>query len=537
MAFPAPKELLRQLKEFWQNLSKQQRLALLGTLVIVLGGLLGLVYYLNRVDWGLLYRGLPEEQAARVLEYLKQEKIPYRVEDGGTIKVPKNKVPEVRMALASQGVLSPNLEGFEIFDRNQLGATDFLQRVNYQRALEGELSRTITALKAVEAARVHLALPRESLFITEEKPPKASVFVKLKEGGRLTRREVQGIVNLVASAVPGLSPENVTVVDTNGRVLYREETPEERLTSEQIAFRKQLENAFQEKIESLLTQALGPGHAVAQVSVDVDFTKEIRQEETYDPEGIAIRSELSEESQKEGLSEGGVPGVKGAVVNKVEGNAKSLSQSQKEVRRSLTRNYEVSKVARTQEFLPGAIKKISVAVLLDEAVLKPAAKEGEAQAATDRLAQVERLVKGAIGYNPDRGDQVEVISMPFEGFKEISPRAAWLEYADRFARPFIEFLLVVLFLLLVIRPVLKTFLKRMEPEPPPPPEEALPEGEEAEALEAEEPTPLPQEIALNIIQNQPERAAVLVRRWLAEESEEERKKALKEAEAHAGVQG
>jgi len=334
--------------------------------------------------------------------------------------------------------------------------------------------------------------------------------------------------------VPGLLPENVTVVDTNGRVLYKEESPEERLTSEQLAFRKKLESAYQEKIESLLTQALGPGHAVAQVSVEVDFTKEIRTEETYDPEGIAIRSELSEESQKEGLSEGGIPGVKGAVANKIEGNAKSLSQSQREVRRSVTRNYEVSKVARKQELLPGTIRKISVAVLVDEALLNSAGKEGEAQAATDKLALVERLVKGAVGYNPDRGDQVEVIGLPFEGFAEMAPRAAWLDYAERFARPFIEFLLVLLFLLLVIRPVLKTFLKRMEPEPPTPPEEALPE-EEAEALESEEPTPLPQEIALSIIQNQPERAAVLVRRWLAEESEEERQKALKEAEAHAHV--
>ena len=536
MAIPAPKEAIGQLKEFWQGLSRQQRLALVGTLVIVLGGLLALVYYVNRVEWGLLYRGLPEDQAAKVVEFLKQEKIPFRVEKDGAIKVPKDKVPEVRMTLASKGILSPDIEGFEIFDRNQLGATDFLQRVNYQRALEGELARTIMGLKAVEAARVHLALPKESLFITEEKPPKASVFVKLKKGERLSKREVQGIVNLVASAVPGLTPENVTVVDTNGRVLYKEESPEERLTSEQLAYRKQLEAVFQEKIESLLAQALGPGHAVAQVAVEVDFTKEVRQEETYDPEGIAIRSEFSEELQKEGITEGGVPGVKGAVANKIEGNAQALSQGQRESKRSLTRNYEVSKVARTQEFLPGTIKKISVAVLVDEALLKPAAKEGEAQAASDRLALVERLVKGAIGYNPDRGDQVEVISLPFRGFEEMAPKAAWLEYADHFAKPLIEFLIVLLFLLLVIRPVLKTFLKKMEPEMPPP-EEALPgEEEEAEALEAEEPTPLPQEIALNIIQNQPERAAVLVRKWLAEESEEERQKALKEAEkSHANV--
>ncbi|WP_022853677.1 flagellar basal-body MS-ring/collar protein FliF [Thermodesulfatator atlanticus] len=532
MAFPAPKDVITQLRDFWASLSKEQRIAAIGTVLLVTVGLLGLIYYANRTEWGLLYRGLPEEQAAKVIDFLKQEKIPYQVSQDGAIKVPRDKVPEVRMALASHGLLSPDLAGFEIFDKNQLGATDFLERVNYQRALEGELSRTIMSLSAVEAARVHLALPKESVFIEEEKPPKASVFVKLKEGKRLTRREVEGIVNLVASAVPGLSPENVTVVDTKGKVLYRAETPEERLTSEQLAYRKQLESSYQEKIESLLAQALGPGHAIAQVSVDVDFTKEVRNEETYDPEGTAVRSELSEESTKEGVSEGGIPGVKGALANKVEGNTKSLSQTQRETKRSITRNYEVSKVVRHQEFMPGTIRNISVAVLVDAAVLSQGAKKGEAQAAEDQLAQVEKLVKGAIGYNPDRGDHVEVTMLPFRGFEELKPEASWLSYAERFSRPIIEFLLIVLFLLLVIRPVLKTFLKRLEPEPEPEPQEALTE-EEKEALEAEEPTPLPQEIALNIIHNQPERAAVLVKRWLAEESEEERQKALKEAEAHA----
>ena len=535
MNFPPPKEIFTQLKEFWLGLKREQRMALAGSILIVLAGLGALVYYANRVEWGLLYRGLPEENAARVIEYLKQEKIPYQVSADGSIKVPKDQVPELRMALASRGVIGPEIQGFEIFDRNQLGATDFLQRVNYQRALEGELSRTISSLKAVESARVHLALPKESLFISEEKPPKASVFLKLKPGARLSRREVQGIVNLVASSVTGLVPENITVVDTSGKVLYREDTGEEEISTEQLAYRKKIEEAYREKIEGLLAQALGPGHAMAQVSVEIDFTKEVLSEETYDPEGTAIRSELSEEEQKEGAQDAGVPGVKGALTNKIEGNTRSLSRSEKEYRRSVTRNYEVSKISRHRELTPGALKRISVAVLVDAALMKPSGQKGEAQAAEDRLALVERLVKGAIGYNPDRGDQVEVISLPFEGLMGEQSGSPWMAYVERFARPVTEILLAILFLLLVVRPVLKVFLKQMEPAPPPPPEEALSqeEKETQEALEGEEPVPLPQEIALGIIQNQPERAAVLVRRWLAEESEEERQKALKEAEAHA----
>ncbi len=531
---PTPKEIVQQLKDLWQNLSREQKIASLGILSVVLASFLVLIYYTNRVEWGLLYRGLPEENLSQVVDFLKKEKIPYKLKGERAIYVPKDKVPEIRMTLASKGIIGPHVEGFEIFDRNQLGATDFLQRVNYQRALEGELSRTISSLKEVESARVHLALPKESLFISQEKPPKAAVFIKLKPGMTLSRSEVQGIVNLVSSAVTGLDPENVSVVDTTGHVLYHAPSPEEQLNNEQLAYKQHLEEAYKEKIEQLLSQALGPGHAIAQVTVDVDFTKETVKEEIYDPEGTAIRSELSQEEQKEGGTNSGVPGVKGALANKVEGNTKTLSRTEKEYKRSLTRNYEVSKVSRNKELEPGSIKRISVAVLLDSSILgKHPPQKGEAQASEDTSILVERLVKGAIGYNPDRGDRVEVVSLPFEGEASLAQESKWYTYASRFTRPVLEFLLILLFLLLIVRPILKTFLERLAPAEEPL-EEALPTGEEAE-LEGEEIQPLPQEIALGIIQSRPERAAILVKKWLAEESEEERKKIIKEAEENASV--
>ncbi len=535
MKMPPPNEIISQLRDFWRGLKREQKIAIIGIVFIVFASLIGLIYYTNRIEWGLLYRGLPEENAAKVIEFLKQEKIPYQVTNGGTIRIPKEHVPEVRMELASKGIIGPQVEGFELFDRSQLGTTDFLQRVNYQRALEGELSRTISSLKEIDFARVHLALPRESLFIEEEKPPKASVFLKLKPGTRLSRREIQGIVNLVASAVSGLSPENVTVVDTSGKVLYQEPSPEERLNEEQLAYRRHLEEAYKEKIERLLAQALGPEHAIAQVSVDVDFTKEAITEDIYDPEGTAIRSELTEEQQKEGTSPGGIPGAKGALANKIEGNTTGTSQTQREFRRSITRNYEVSHISKHTQLEPGNIKRISVAVLVDSSVLNSTGKKGEVKASEDRLSLVERLVKGAIAYNPDRGDQVEVVSLPFKGLPKEIKTNIWLEYASRLARPVSEFLLILLFILLVIRPVLKIFLGKMVPEKE---EEVLPEEEEEEkpeAIKAEEVIPLPQEVALGIIQNRPDRAAVLVKKWLAEESEEQRRKIIKEAEKHASA--
>ena len=520
MKLPQPREIGSQLKSFYQGLSREQKILGGVLILLVIGGLITLILWSSKTEWGLLYRGLPEETAAEVVNYLKQNNIPFRLEPDGTIRVPKEKVAELRMEIAGQGMVGGVGPGFELFDKGQIGATEFAQKVNYQRALEGELSRTIMGLKAVRYARVHLALPRESLFIEEEKPPKASVFVQLRPGYTLSRKQVLGIVNLVSGAVTGLTPENVKVIDTNGRVLYRgEKEEEEKLSTTQLAYRRRIEEGYRQKVEELLARALGPGKAVAQVSVDLDFDKGAIREEIYDPELTAVVSELLEESSRTSRARGGPAGVKGALALKAEGNLGIGAQGEVSSSKKVIRNYEPSRTLKEISISPGRIKRISVAVLIDANAL-PKEENGA------KLEWIEKLVKGAVGYNPDRGDVVEVSTLPFKA--EVAKRPSMLmEYLSRLATPLVQLLIVLLVLLLVVRPLIKAFLERMAP--PAAEEVPLEAEEEVPEVEAEEAKPLPQEMAMGIVQSSPERAAVLVKKWLLEETLEERAKALREA--------
>jgi len=518
MKLPQPREIGGQLKHFYEGLTREQKILGGVLILLVIGGLGALILWSHRPEWGLLYRGLPEDTAAEVVDYLKEHRIPFKLEPDGTIRVPKEKVPELRIEIAGQGLVGGMGPGFELFDKGQIGATQFVQKVNYHRALEGELSRTIMALKAVKYARVHLALPRESLFIEKEKPPKASVLLQLRPGYNLSRKQVLGIVNLVSGAVTGLSPENVRVIDTYGRVLYRGQEGEEKLTTTQLAYRRKLEESYRSKIEELLSRALGPGKAIAQVSVDLNFDEGAISEETYDPEMVAVVSESLEETTKRARAQGGPAGVKGALAAKAEGNLGIAAQGQISSSKKVIRNYEPSRTLKKITIAPGKIKRISVAVLVDANALPKEKKE-------TKLEWIEKVVKGAVGYNPDRGDVVEVSVLPFKA-EVIKGPSMIVEYLGKVGKPVMELLIIILVLLLVVRPVLKALLERTAP---PEAEKALEGEEEAPAVEAEKPKPLPHEMAMGIVHSSPERAAVLVKKWLLEESLEERTKALKEA--------
>ncbi len=519
MKWPQPREVAGQLKTFYEGLGREQKLIAAGVILLVLVGFVALIFWASRPEWALLYRGLPEETAGEIVSYLKSKNIPYELAPDGSIRVPREKVLELRMEIASQGLVGGPGPGFELFDRGQIGSTEFVQKVNYQRALEGELARTIMSLKAIKYARVHLALPRESLFIQVEKPPKASVFVTLKPGYTLSRKEVQGIVNLVSGAVTGLTPENISIVDAKGRVLYRGQKEEDQLSATRLAYQRRLEERYRSKIEELLNRALGPGRAVAQVSVEVDFDQGAIREETYDPEMTAVVSESLEEVRKTSQAQGGPAGVKGALALKAEGNLGQVGRGETSSEKKIIRNYEPSRVLKQISISPGKVKRLSVAVLVDEQVIPKEEKQA-------KLEWIEKLVKGAVGYNPDRGDVVEVSTFPFK-VEEAKGPAVWMEYLSRLIKPLLEFLIALLVLLLVVRPLLKSVLEKKAP---PETEKEVLEGEEAPELEAEEEAkPLPHEMALGIVQSSPERAAILVKKWLLEESAEERAKALKEA--------
>ncbi len=507
-----------QLKDLWNKLNKKQKILFIGgtigmTLLLLLG-----IWLLNRPNWGLLYRGLDEQTTGQIIQYLKKQRVPYKVEIDGSIYVPKDKVPELRMEIASKGLIGGTGPGFELFDKEKMGLTEFQEKVTYQRALEGELARTIMGIKGIKYARVHLALPKESVFIEEEKPPKASVLIKLRPGYQLTPSQIRGIINLVSGAVPKLEPQNVTIIDADTGRSYYLPSEEEELPVTAFAYKRKIERDLKNKIEEILYKALGYGKAIAQVWVELSLDKEHITEETYDPEGTAVVSEETVEEQKTSKLPGeeGKAGVKGALLQKFEATS-TQTQGETYIKRKSIKNYDVSKKITNLEISPGSIKKISVAVLVD--------KDALGKNATAKLSWIENLVKGAIGYNPDRGDEVKVEA---EEFAKIPvPKPGIMDYVAQAYKPALLIFVLIFLYLFIVRPIIKALTV---PKPAPVEEEAragipAPPEEEKE----EETAPMPQEIALGIIKSQPEKAAMIVKKWLLEESLEERKKALTEA--------
>ncbi|RPJ38569.1 MAG: flagellar M-ring protein FliF, partial [Deltaproteobacteria bacterium] len=252
-----------------------------------------LIYWNSTPDYQVLFSNLSQEDAGEMVAKLKEKKIPFELSPGGTsILVPKEKVYDVRLALTAEGLPKGGGVGFEVFDRTSLGTTDFVQKLNYQRAMQGELSRTIKQIKEVEQARVHIVTPKESLFVEEQKKPTASVFLKTRAGMSLSASQVEGIVHLVASAIEGLDPSHITVVDTSGRILSKRNDSSliGQMTTNQLDYQRNLEEGYKRKIQGMLEEMLGLNKAIARVSADIDFQQVDITEERFDPNGV-VRSE------------------------------------------------------------------------------------------------------------------------------------------------------------------------------------------------------------------------------------------------------
>lgn len=392
-------------------------------------------------EYGTLYRGLEDAEAAQVVEALTSERIEYRIADGGTaIEVPIERVHEARMRVASRGLPSGNAPGFEIFDQGTFGVTDFVQKVNYHRALQGELARTIEQVEGVEKARVQLALPqRKALLRKDERKATASVVLRLRSGHDLEPGQIRGIVHLVASSVEGLEVSQVTLVDNLGRLL----APQSDLDSanggapSMLGAARSLEQQLADQVESILEPTVGLGRVVAKVNAQVDWTQTEKTEEIFDPNSQIERSTQREtESSKDSTTEGGVVGI---VANSPEASppAAATGTDSNSSRTSETINYELSKTVSRQVLPTGTVERLSIAVLLDGkpvaagSVEKPAegAPEEVAPAFTpwsaSELAEFEQLAKRAVGFSAERGDEISVINAPFYAleaeFEETSP--------------------------------------------------------------------------------------------------------------------
>lgn len=502
----------RQLRDFFLALPPSRRISFLAITAVVLLGTFGAALWVQMPRYRTLFSQLESSDAGGVVEYLKEQKIPYRVSEGA-IEVPADQVYEVRMALASKGIPQGGGVGYELFDQQTLGMTDFVQRLGYQRALQGELARTIGELSAVERARVHLALPERSLFVSEERPPTASVVLRLRPGRSLTDEQVAGVVNLVAASVEGLAPAHVTVVDTTGRVLTKPPAEEsERQPAQAMhGHQRQMEDQYVDRIESMLERVLGPGHAVARVTAELDLSRIEETLESFDPDRAVVRNERRSSEKSIDAAAAGVPGVTATLTNEGE-KTTGDGQGPRSEREDATLSYEISKTTSHRTESMGGLKKLSIAVLVDGV---SSGKEGTefVPRPAEELDGYEELIKRAVGFDDKRGDQIEVVSAPFQMASPVDVGDPSLlerigDWSDSLWRG-AGLALVLVLGLAVVRPFLLAMASRAP----------LPEVVPTAVVETEEEFALPPPRQVNaglldIARQNPEQTAMVIKQWV-----------------------
>jgi flagellar M-ring protein FliF len=541
---PALTQLLEKIGALWKDRTLSQRILIGGLAASVITTFLVMVYFLNQTDYKVLYSKLSSEDASRIVEMLKAAKTPYQLTDnGGTILVPADVVYEQRLNVAGEGAMHGQGVGFEIFDELKVGQTDFAQRINYQRALQGELARTISEFPQIESARVHLVLPHKSLFIEEQKKSSASVVLNLKKGEKLEQKQIQGIVNFVSMAVEGLDPSSITVADTTGQILYQpqDEGSLQGMTTTQFDFKNTYERNLQSRIEQMLTPIVGPGRSIAKINADLDFNQRTIRKESYDPDVTVVRSEQRSEENSSGSA-----AVEDAAVTTTRGGAavpntnfrgdgfsgtESVEKSNRETR---TTNYEINKEEENIVVAAGDLNRLSIAVIVD-GTYEPV--EGSntytfIPRKAEELEQIKQIVAKSVGFDAQRGDEIEVSSFEFGSpdiYAEPSLVQTMLEYAQRLGKPFLNGLLIFLFLILVVRPVVLALIRPRVSEEDFEALERLPEGERRVALaepeeeelglmEASKRFELAKALAGKLFEDNLEQSVNVLKSWLKQEA-------------------
>ena len=408
-----------QIRRLWESLTLRQKISIGVAALAVLGGLAWFLRYQDERDFTVLFSGLGPEDGAAVVARLKEKNAEYRLtENGGAVLVRTRVLNDMRLELAAAGLPKTGRIGFELFDRNNFGITEFTEQVNYHRALEGEIERTIMSIAEIEHGRVHITPPKDSVFEDQRRPAKASVLVKLKPLQKLSPNNVKAITHLVASAVEGLTPEAVAVLDIHGTLLTRPpgaENPEEVLNQPLLQYKRNMERDLLAKVNATLEPLLGPDRFRAAVSVDCDLSQTEQSEETYDPDtSVMTTSQRSEETAVAQTAQG-VPGVASNLprpTSRPGGGGQGLN------RRTENLNFQTSRLVKKTRMPQGNVRRVSVSVLLDHIVrwdgAGPKAKRIVEAPSVERLKSTRELVAGAVGFQPDRGDLVVVESLPFE---------------------------------------------------------------------------------------------------------------------------
>jgi flagellar M-ring protein FliF len=408
------------MKRLFDSLTWKQILSIVVVAGGVIAGLVSLSHWNQERDFRPLYTSLSPEDAAAVLTKVKEGGTEFRISDSGTsVLVPSGRVAELRLQLAAAGIPKSGRIGYELFDKTNFGASDFAEQVNYHRALEGELERSVISLSAVEQARVHITLAKESVFLESRQPAKASVLVKLRPGLQLTAQNVAAICQLTASAVDGLAPEAVSVVDMRGNLLNRARravtADDPGPSSAAIDYRQQIEHDLLTKINSTLEPLLGADKFRATAAVDCDFSSAEQSEEQFDPgKSVMVTSQKTEDISG-GPVAAGVPGAASSLPRPI---SRPVAGSNGVTRRTENITYQSSHTVRHVRLPEGAIKHISVALLVDSDVrwegTGDKAKRVVQPPTPEKLKTIHDLVAGVIGFSAERGDQLVVESLPFE---------------------------------------------------------------------------------------------------------------------------
>lgn len=532
------------------------RLAFGAALIVAV--IIGALLMNTKTEWRVLFSGLSDKDGGAIIAQLTQMQVPYQyTEGGGAILVPADKVHDTRLRLASQGLPKGSVAGFELMENSRFGATQFQERVTFQRGLEGELTRSIQALSSVQSARVHLALPQQNGFFREQQKPSASVLLSLYPGRILDKAQIAGIVHLVSSSVPEMKPEAVSIVDDSGKLLSQNPNGADGadgIDTQQLRYVQQIEAQYRQRILDILEPVVGKDNVKAQVTAEVDFSQSEQTSETHTPNQApdtgAVRSQQTLESTNPGPA--GPSGIPGAVSNQPPGpnaapinapaqplapgvpQALAAAQGQPgaaaapvSTRKESIINYEVDKTVRVVRAARGAVKRLSAAVVVNQRV-QPDAKGNVAPVplTQQQVDQMTALVRESIGFSADRGDSVNLMNAPFVlDAKADESLAFWQqpavqELARDLAWPIGAVLLALVVLFGVVRPVLKA----MQPPPAPQLDALLDDNLELPEAEPVKKGPRIQERQLEearkLARENPAAVAGIVKTWIGSNKDE-----------------
>ena len=525
--------VLSQFKE----LHSSQKLGLMIAAAAVIALMVGSWMWSQAPDYRVLYPNVSDKDGGAIITALEQMKVPYKfTEGGGSIQIPSNQIHEVRLRLASQGLPKGGLVGFELMENQKLGSSQFLEQVNYQRATEGELARSIQSLASVESARVHLAISKPSVFIRDQQKTSASVLLNLRPGRTLEPAQASAIVHLVSSSIPGLGVKDITVVDQHGNLLSSQDSAsmnaklDVKLDPGQLKYVQELEQNYVRRIEAILSPITGSANVRAQVTADVDFALTERAEEIYRPnrrdtDPAAVRSQQSTETSSTSPQSGGVPG---ALSNQPPGPATAPIDAAGEegapptpsnLHKESTVNYEVDKTIQHIRQPLGGVKRLSVAVVVN--YRKETDAEGKVEQrplSAEEIAQINDLVKEAMGYSKDRGDTLNVANSPFNEIEaEVIPETPiWMNpVAWDWGKEIGKHLMIAGLVLYLLMGVLRPYLKNIE--------KARTEAKQAEITASQAEGDVPNfvsyeaklEAAKKISADEPQVAASVIKEWVS----------------------